>query len=236
MAELGAAIALGYEKLDPAKQVDPATMLLTALEIVNQCWKTDTKLRAFYTRLESETKGPIYWSEMSKGFNASIGGEDLGPVYPLAFHFQNLAMAHTCLVYWATTAILWSGMKFVYQLLTAFQVQALLQFSDGAGSTPPTTGFHPSLLPPLEHRVEVSAVAKNICQSLEYCTLEASGSAAFTPAVFPIKVAIEALNDDKECERELEWAKRAVDVIINSGIKLLAHIGVPLTDHAYIPG
>jgi len=147
------------------------------------------------------------------------------------------------MVFWATSCILWSGLGFIYKVLADFQVQSELQ-SDSSPSSdasspsppPPPMGFHHSMLPPLEHRTDVASLAKNICQSIEYCFKDGSTCIGPTICVFPMKVAIETLHDAPDCARELDWATAAVDKITGSGMRMLKHLGMPMTDHAFLPG
>jgi hypothetical protein len=92
------------------------------------------------------------------------------------------------------------------------------------------------MLPPLEHRTDVSSLAKNICQSVEYTFEDGLNGIGPTICVFPMKVAIETLHDAPDCARELEWAEAAMDRICGSGLRLIKNIGMPLTDHAFLPG
>jgi len=241
VGELANTTAIGYQILgDPTQLADPAKMLVTILDLVNRSWKLDTKFRAFYKRFEREIDGPIYWPELSIGVDALT--EASGKVFPVAFKFPNLGTAHVCIMYWATSAILWSGMGFLYKLLRGFQIaQDSQNVEVGSkneanlnGGIP--TSFHTSLLPPLEHRVEVAELARNICQSLEFCMHGEHRHLGSTGCIFPLKVAIETFNDTPGCDRELAWATAAMGRIAGKGVRLMDNLGVPITDHAYLPG
>jgi hypothetical protein len=56
-------------------------------------------------------------------------------------------------------------------------------------------------------------------------------------AVFPLKVSIETFGDatDCGCDKELEWAKTVIKGIGGSGVRLLAHLDMPVEAHAFIP-
>lgn len=220
MAEMANIVADGYSLLaDPSVYANPVVLLAPMTALIQRSWKLDTRLQAFYKRLESQTTGPVYWSQLSKGFNNSIQGDMLDgiEVFPVAFQFQDIDTAHTCTRFWATNAILWSGMKFIYTLLGTFSPAILAQ------------------IPPLEHRADVSALAKNICQSVEYF-ISRGKSVGPVLTAFPLKVAIETLNDDVACGRELAWAKAAMERIAGSGVKIMGHLGVPVEQHSFIPG
>jgi hypothetical protein len=133
-------------------------------------------------------------------------------------------MARICTMYWATLAILWSGMKYIYSLLSP--VAAFLPLIAPGAS-----------LPPLEHRSDTISLAKNICQSIEYISSQASDGGTLV-SVFPLKVAIETFADgtnvDESCARELEWAKSLIGRIAR-GVRLLNCLDEPVESHAYLP-
>jgi hypothetical protein len=225
-------LGTGYDILSTPNGIEnPLAFLPQLLSLVTDCWKLDTRLNAFYKRLEKSTPGPVYWSRLSNGFNASISVGDAregsGDVFPVAFQFEDLEMARTCAVYWASLAILWSGMKYIYSILS------------------PVASFLPLMapgasLPPLEHRTDIIPLAKNICQSVEYMIsqIPESGTSGATPIVFPLKVATEIFGDGaaagEKCERELEWAKNLM-VSMGKGLRLLNNIDGPVERHTFIP-
>ena len=200
------------------------------ISLVQQCWKLDTRLNGFYKRLENSTSGPLYWAQMSNGFNRSIldevadaEGRKVGEIFPVAFQFESLKTAKTCMNLWATQAILWSGMSFVYTLLQhVIPPSAMAQLG----------------LPPMDERMDPAAVAKNICQSMEYWSGRNLESTVIL-AIFPLKVAVETLGDVVQGsgvgEREFEWAKTLMEKIGANGVRLLRHMDGPIEQHAYIP-
>jgi hypothetical protein len=225
-------LATGYEILStPSGIENPLAFLPQILSLVTECWKIDTRLNAFYKRLGKSTPGPIYWSRLSNGFNASISvgdaGEVFGDVFPVAFQFEDLETARTCTVYWASLAILWSGMKYIYSLLSPV-ASFLSLLAPGAS------------LPPLEHRTDTIPLAKNICQSVEYIISQSpeSGASGAATIVFSLKVATETFGDGaaagEKCERELEWVKNLI-ARIGKGLRLLNNIDGPVERHAFIP-
>jgi hypothetical protein len=227
---MASSVAKGYGLLSsPGSAKNPLALLPQILSLVNDCWKLDTRLNAFYKRLERSITGPVYWARLSNGFNIAPvlvqeakAGE--GSVFPVAFQFDNVELARTCTTYWATLTILYSGLKYVYSLLS------------------PVVAFLPliapgSSLPPLEHRSDTTSLAKNICQSIEYISGGSPEGAAML-VVFPLKVAIETLADaaasGEGCERELEWAKSVMGRI-GMGARIVNNLNMPVEQHAFVP-
>ncbi|KAG0649459.1 hypothetical protein D0Z07_4106 [Hyphodiscus hymeniophilus] len=230
-------IADGYQMLqaplEGSTPLDPSVMLAFVLGLVDRCWKVDAQLGDFYACLERESLGPIYWPELSTGIKGLDTETELGQVFPVAFQYLDMRMAHICLLYWATNCILWSGMAYTYQLL--FGIAATASLKSGASSVGGKPQFDITDLPPLEHRKDVASQAKNICQSVEYCLLDEHRGLGARAAVFPLKVAIETLHD-AHCDRELLWAQAAMSAVNQTGVQLMKHLPVSLTDHAFLPG
>lgn len=232
-------IADGYRMLkgpiEGTEVIDPAVMLLTILGLIGRCWKVDSQLQEFYKNLEEDTLGPLYWPELSTEIDGIYNETHLGKVFPVAFQFLDIQAAHICLIYWACMAILWSGMGLMYRLLAG--ISAANAISTNAETHKSGAGeFDITQLPPLEHRQDVAILARNICQSIEFCLKDEHRGLGARAAVFSLKVAIETLHDAPECERELLWAQAAMLRVNQSGVRIMKHLPVPITDHAFLPG
>jgi len=96
-------VAEGYKMLQPPLEgtgvPDPSLMLAVLFGLIDRCWKMDTLLQNFYSTLELETLGPIYWPELSSEIGEVDAGTDLGKVFPVSFKFLDVGMAHICLIY-----------------------------------------------------------------------------------------------------------------------------------------
>ncbi|KAH7391597.1 hypothetical protein BKA64DRAFT_678013 [Cadophora sp. MPI-SDFR-AT-0126] len=233
MAQAAGLIETAYQTIgNPELQSRPDILLVTILGIVNQGWKLDIMLRAFYRRFERTTAGPLFWPRLSsEPFDVEQEYESES-IFPVAFQFPSMTVAHTCMVYWATCCILWSGLKVLYSLLAVFKAQ--MEAYSCPGETPPAS-LDLNDLPPLEHGVDPTVLAKNICQSVEYCMQ--AGPMTPASAVFPLKVAIETLSADPTAEKEVAWAEDAMERIRSgTGVRIIGHSGCKLTDRAFIPG
>lgn len=246
MAQLPDVIADGYALIGSLGQmtgtevIDPMSILTKALEIINRAWQVDAKFRAFYTALERENPGQLYWPELSAGIITTDDEEELGKVFPVAFQFLSIKYAHICVLFWASTAILWAGMSYMYKVIAGFQSTPSPQTPDtastesGSSSQP---GFSMDLLPPLEYRTDLSIPAKKICQTVEFTIRHEDQSPWATRAVFPLKVCIEAFHDTPGCEREMRWSIAAMKKLLGTGVRILGHLKEEdLTAHGFLPG
>lgn len=209
-------------------------------KMLNESWTLDGQLHAFFLKLEKESLGPIYWTESSKGKVSPMDDENSERVFPDVFTFSDLRTAQTCTLYWATLSILWSGMGYLYGFVVGLQQHAA-SIPSSSSSTPSTDSqiTPPPLpfpeVPPLGHRTDIAILAKNICRSIEFCMQDEFKGAGLGLAVLPLKVAIETLNDAGGYEKEVEWAKKTMELLAGGGIRILNHLG-EMTEHAYIPG
>jgi hypothetical protein len=229
-------IADGYRMLrgpvEGTATFDPTVILVTILGLIDRCWKVDLQLQNFYRTLEEESEGPVYWPELSTEIEG-IDSEELGNVFPVAFKFSDMRTAHVCMFFWATSAILWSGMAYTYKLVLGFQAASSIRAETLPDKT--TAQFNIAQPPALGHRTDVATLARNICQSIEFCLGDEFRGFGARAAVFPVKVAIETLHDAPNCEQELRWAQAAMARISQSGVRIMKHYPVSMTDHAYLP-
>jgi hypothetical protein len=226
-AEIASSLASGYALLS-TPVANPLSLLNQLLTLIHRFWELDDRLQDFYKQLQSQSSGPLYWPHLSNRSNKPVefqGAGEEGEIFPVSFHFKDVDTCLNCMRYWATLTILWSGMKFSYTLLSSLNT-----------SLPAAVSEISSQIPPLEHRADVAAMAKNICQSVEYLIAENSQTGTGR-AMFPLKVAVEALGDMREsgCEREFEWAKGVIGRIAGRGARIMRHLDRPIEQHAFVP-
>jgi hypothetical protein len=106
--------------------------------------------------------------------------------------------AHVCILFWATSAILWSWMTYTYKLLLGLQAASSLRADTLRDET--LGQFNIAQPPALGHRTDVATLARNICQSIEFCLGDEFRGLGPRAALFPLNVAIETLHDAPNCE------------------------------------
>jgi hypothetical protein len=214
--------------------LDPTAVLLSILDLINRCWKVDSQLQDFYKNLEEVTLGPIYWPQLSTEIEGIDSEDGPGKPFPVAFKFLDLGIAHLCLIHWSCNIILWTGMKYLYQLLAGFSVANVIEKRAEPDKDAP--GFDINQLPPLGHRTDTTTMAKNICQSIEYCLEEHHRGLGARAVVFPLKIAIEALHRVPGCELQVDWAIAAMERLIQTGVRIMSHLPTPMTDPGLLTG
>ena len=219
-----------FGQADEIKDLNSHSALNKILEIVARCWEVDAGLERFYAELEAITLGPLYWPELSKE-KSPADDEDLGKVFPIAFHFLNLSTADTLMFYWATLLMLWSGLCLLYQAIPDLDLNCqeidcsctLCKDKTIEGGNAHIRRFDMTQLPPLNHRSDFVSVAWNICQSVEYCMQDSMLGLGPASVTAPLQIVIETLKEIPGYGREVFWAKEVLDRVTRRGLRILKY-------------
>jgi hypothetical protein len=131
-------------------------------------------------------------------------------------------MANTLMFYWASELMLWNGLFQLYGVVSSIQLdKRTTSVEDDEDEV--STKYDMSQLPPLRHRTDLGAVARNICQSVEYCMQDEMRSAGPASVIAPLHILIDTLKHHKQYQRELMWAKAAVDRVEKRGMRFLRY-------------
>jgi hypothetical protein len=224
--------------------LESPSLLLAARKVVDRCWKIDSELRRVYQEFESGSPGPLHWPELSTEVSPADDAE-LGKLFPVAFHFPNLIIALTCMIYWAALILLWAVLMHVYEVLSTLRVH-IDDLGDAEGSSCPVCSnadsshhtsncedgvkvaqrakFDVTDLPPIEPRIDVLAAIRNICQSVEYCMQEEMRCMGPVVTVIPLMAVMDVLPIFPHHVRELAWAKAAFKKVNEKGFRLMRHV------------
>ncbi|KAL2428893.1 hypothetical protein ABEF94_009541 [Exophiala dermatitidis] len=211
--------------------MDPISRYQTGREMISECWKTDRALASLYQRLVQSHNGPLCWPERvgEQTFEAEDNANSNTPLFPVAFHFPNLTIASTVLVFWACQAMLWQGMNQLYRLMGELRREydkndlfksALMDLETISGVSADTDPFE---LPALEHRVYLAAPARNIFQSVEYCLKEEMRDHGPKSVAAPLRIAMETLRPYPEYRRDVVWAEEAMVKVQQRSLRLLMY-------------
>lgn len=147
------------------------------------------------------------------------------------------------MIYWASLILLWVVQMRTYEVLSTLRVHNCDEGSREASPCPvcsgvdsshdtcncedgakPTAKFDMNNLPPIEPTIDVLAVTRNICQSVEYCMKEEMRGLGPTVTVIPLMAVIDVLPSFPQCSRELVWAKAAFKKVNEKGFRLMRYI------------
>lgn len=184
-------------------------------QMVRECLKIDNMLQQILDEAELATPGPLYWPVLSRTNNPT-DDEASGKLFPVAYHFTDLKTAALLMLSWASLVMLWSGLCRLYDHIETISPD-LIHTADSTG--PP----HDDRLPPLGHRSDYLSMARNVCQSVEYCLQEEmmiSGALLVTPA---LSFVIGTLKDRPQCAREVAWMRAAMDMVPQRGLRMVTY-------------
>ncbi|KAH8801752.1 hypothetical protein F5884DRAFT_527082 [Xylogone sp. PMI_703] len=227
----------------------PGHLLQMTLNLIERCWKLDFQLQKFIERQKQGSSGPLYWprSPQYTVLSEEVKEENL---FPVSFCFDNLIVANTCVVYWAICLILWSGMLALYTVIYQLYQQGIdMAFLDPSvhpnphcpicthtiappsnSSLPYVETIDPSQLPPLLHRADLLATARNICQSVEYFMQEEMLVQGPALIVMPLTVVIETAKEYPTFAKEVEWARNVLGKIEERGVRIIKGVKKHLSE------
>ncbi|KIW98379.1 uncharacterized protein Z519_00039 [Cladophialophora bantiana CBS 173.52] len=210
------------------EHMDPKNKLQLATDIIWKCRKLDAELQSVYDCMEKNHDGPLYWPELARDESLDPRPKN-GLLFPVAFHFPNLSIANTVVIYWGVQAILWQGLWQLYGVVAESQVKFVgaRDFAQGdvVDDSMPLTNtisnvFH---LPPLEHRADFATPCRNILQSVEYALQGDMFDQGPKCVAAPLRMAIETLLPYPKYRREVAWAERALEKVQERSLRLLIY-------------
>ncbi|KAL1876162.1 hypothetical protein Plec18167_005426 [Paecilomyces lecythidis] len=228
------------DRLDAA---DPLEKVRITLNIIESCWTLDSELARFYEHLEKTSLGPLYWPEFAKprtlansrrdNYHDNNDDDNLNDIdlFPISLHFPNLGTARTVILYWATLAMLWSGLYQLYRLVYSLKESVVepninnereLEHDSGDIDTDYSDlAFAIARLRPLGHRKDFASMARNVCQSVEYCMQDEMLGLGPLIIPAPLGIVIDTMKGYESFEREVRWARKVMKRISEEGLKIL---------------
>lgn len=200
-----------------------------ALRIADLCWGFDRTMGEFLDNLKASANGPLHWPVFPNSPTEKIQNleepDELANLFPVEYQFIDFKVANTLVVYWGITLILYHGMGELYGLLEQLRPHAEAE----AGSHPSHEEKWKSMikqereLPPLEHRKDLLALVRHICQSVEYCTRD---ELTLSTAMAPLNMIVNVLVQCQDYERELEWTGQAMERLRQRGVEMVKYLPV----------
>lgn len=210
-------------KADQLANVPPQLMLQEAVDLLKGCWEADRDLTLFYDQLKDFAKGPLYWPLFANTSDTKSMTQSNG-LFPVSFQFIDIRIGTTLALYWATLTILWSGMCHLYELignLTLLNPTVNGQLAGTIMASPKHDDSGEFTLPTPGHCKDFRTVAHNVCQSVEFCMNDEAGVGAM---VAPLNMVIDALVSWPGYDREVLWAKEALERIQKRGMRSIQYL------------
>ncbi|KAJ9225473.1 hypothetical protein DTO169C6_2206 [Paecilomyces variotii] len=164
-------------------------------------------------------------------------------LFPISLHFPNLGTARTIILYWATLTMLWSGLHQLCGLIYSLKETILdpqlnneqEHKRENHNTTPPPIAnsntsntdaenltFQTTHLPPLDdHRRDFASMARNVCQSVEYCMQEEMLGLGPIILPAPLAIVIDTMKGYESFAKEVRWARKVMRRISEGGLRIL---------------
>lgn len=198
-----------------------------AVDLIQDCISLDDEMQRLLLDLERSEGGPLYWVVPSKQPNVTEvldGRIDNDDLFSVSYEFHNPQMGITLMISWATLTILWSGVCHLYEYLD--QITTITPILNGrlTGSFVTNGRTHMFAVPPPTRFKDFPEMARNVCQSVEFCMQDSLGVSAM---VGPLNMIIDAWSSWPGFEREIAWTKKILILIQNQGVKMVKYIRDP---------
>ncbi|KAI9819123.1 MAG: hypothetical protein M1827_007279 [Pycnora praestabilis] len=203
-----------------------------SLRLVSRCWELNTSIEHWQKDMKVLYPTPHYWPEFSTMHNPANDSE-YGKVFPIAFHFTTLRLAHSYLLYWTSLQLLWSTISDLYDSISNYEPYTQkgvhrvalersrtsegFTFHSGYGRS--DYGLNLSSLPSLTEKHDVMGCSQNIAQSMEYCMREEVGNLGTYMAMLSLPIALRSYMDERGKEKETQWCF-AMFEMLNSRVGL----------------
>ena len=190
--------------------------------VLDRCWDLDNELSKFYEELEASVEGPLYWNMLSE---IELLPEEVNSekVFAVSYHFNDLGTAFTTNMYWLTCILCWRTIMEIYQRIMKFSTPTFpptIKAESPLNTTPPSPSPFLSKLKPLGHRKDLLSLAKNICQTVEYCSQEDKRSQGPGALLVPLLMATLTFRFSPGCERYLAWSRAAMAQLAEKGWRI----------------
>lgn len=187
--------------------MEPELQATVAVDLLSKCWELDHELMLVCDQVMGSAEQPLYWTELAR--NVTECEHDI--IFPLAFNFRDLNIANTLLMLWSTQTILWHGMIRLTELL--HHLQTILPLEDKVQT---------AVLHKLDHQRDYITPARNILQSVEYCTREEFLDLGSKSIAAPLRIAIDILKLYPIHGREESWGRFMLQKVYARSLRLLS--------------
>jgi hypothetical protein len=194
------------------------------IDMLQDCIVLDTKMEEFLHEFELFEGGLLYWAVPSKSLGVTETKEipfDDEELFYLSYEFPTVRIGTTMMLSWASMTILWSGLCHIYEGLD--QLTTLSPTADGKleGQYTIDGQSRTFQLPPSTRFKDFPTLARNVCQSAEFCLRDEIGIPSM---IAPLTMVIDALRSWPGLEKEIAWARSMLLEIRNRGMEIVKYL------------
>ncbi|OJJ50107.1 hypothetical protein ASPZODRAFT_149516 [Penicilliopsis zonata CBS 506.65] len=207
------------QRTDAFPRLGPAEQANLAYDICLECWQLDRTLQEIYDDLTSNTSSPLFWPEPSRD-QLLDHDDNTNRLFPVAFNFPDLRIASTLMIFWATRLMLWSGLCNLYQLINAVDPSMIYKTATGDEKLTDNSG---PCLTQLGYSSNYLSLARNVCQSVEYCLQEEMRVWGLFTVSTGLGIVLGTVQNDPQCRREVHWIQAMLGKIQARGLRIWQH-------------
>lgn len=203
------------ERVRSLIHMGPMQQLGMLHKLISDCWRIDMQLDDVYENMQLSAASALYWPVESQPDSVN-GPESSLLMFPVVFCFQNIQVAATLVLLWATRTMLWAGLTNMYQHLEA--VTSHESFSQSPSLKEINDSNHV-----LRCR-EYILVAHQVCQSVDYFLKDEmllSGPLSVSPA---LGIVADSLRNRPGHAKEIVWIQSAMRFARRKGMGVLEHV------------
>lgn len=212
------------KKVKQLVHMDREELISFLVEMLQDCIDLDDKMTEFILEFEVLEGGPVYWAVPSKPpdvvemLDAQVLNEGLNSP---SFQFPTVRIGTTMMLYWASQTILWSGTCHLYDTLDYLATPS--PNMNGMLEGHYTTGGRSQAFQiPLSTRFrEFPALARNVCQSVEFCMRD---EMSIPSMIAPLNMILGPLNSWTGFDKEVAWAQSLLLEVQKRGMKIIEYL------------
>jgi hypothetical protein len=191
------------------------------LHMIQDCISLDNKMQNFLQELEASEGSPLYWAgppkllTMANEQDFSFGDEKL---FGCSYEFLDARVCSTLLLSWAGLTILLSGACQLYGALGHLTTLTPAMNGKLQGSFSIDGQIQTFQIPPLDRFSEFSAMARNVCLSIEFGMRD---DLNLPTIIAPLNMCIDAWTSwPNRFDEEIAWARKMLLYIHDRGLKI----------------
>jgi hypothetical protein len=195
-------------------------------ELIRECWQIDQQLDVTYDQMQQSASDVLYW-QMPSQTDPLLQSEQVKPLFPVVFCFQNAQMAATLMLLWATRTMVWSGLSNMYQYLEGMMLFEIPSSMSLEPDSLQSVVLKPlSVCNPLDRCGEYLSTAHRVCQSVEYFLrheMLLAGPLSVSPA---LGIVVDSLRNRPGHDQEIAWIQAALEVVRRKGLRVLQYVNL----------
>lgn len=215
------------QRYDRLSSLHRKEILDSTYGLVQECLRIDQTLQDIYEDLRLQAEGPLYWPVLSPSFKNSVQGQGW---FPVIYDFPDLRTATLLMLYWASRAMLWATLSNLHDVIKLQGVHgsapAFVEVTSEKHDPSPSNDKEISSernSPPLHDGQIYLRMARNVCQSLEYCLQEDMSLLGVLAASIPVTITVWAIRYRHNDEAELAWLMNASQKM-RQGLRMWTYI------------